>query len=420
MPGMDGLETAALIRERERSRDIPIILITADGTNDELITRGYALGAVDYIVKPIHAAILRSKVAVFVELFRKSAQVSQQATELAALNAELEARVTARTVELQHTVKELKQQMAEHRRAEAERARLLQREQAARHEAERAEQRAALLAEVSLLLDASFDYAATLDSLARRIVPEMGDLCMIDVTEDERRIQHVADSGADPVKQELWRELHRLYPPDPASERHPVIAVLRSGEPLVVPDVSDAWLQAIAGDAEHLRLLRELGLVSYVVMPVQTHGRIVGTMTWAMAESGRRYQGTDVALARELSRRIAQAVDNAFLYEKAREAVRLRDDFISMASHELRTPLTSIKASLQLVQRRLDRVTAQPDLPAADLASHLGSLPPLLTRALQQADVLNRLVDDLLDVSRIQGGQLSIECLPCDLVAILQ
>jgi signal transduction histidine kinase len=138
MPGMDGLQTAELIRRRERSRDTPIIFVTASGRDDDLVTRAYSLGAVDFIVKPIHRHILRSKVAVFVELFRKTAQVRQQAAQLAGLNEELEARVTARTVELQRTVKELRQQIAERKRAEAERAQLLVREQAARCEAERA------------------------------------------------------------------------------------------------------------------------------------------------------------------------------------------------------------------------------------------------------------------------------------------
>jgi signal transduction histidine kinase len=138
MPVMDGLQTAGLIRGRERSRDTPIIFVTASGRDDDLVTRAYSLGAVDFIVKPIHPDFLRSKVAVFVELFRKTAQVRQQTAQLAGLNEELEARVAARTVELRRTVKELRQQIAERKRAEAERAQLLVREQAARCEAERA------------------------------------------------------------------------------------------------------------------------------------------------------------------------------------------------------------------------------------------------------------------------------------------
>jgi signal transduction histidine kinase len=107
MPVMDGLQTAGLIRERERSRDTPIIFITASasGSDEDLVRRGYSLGAVDYIIKPIHPHILRSKVAVFVELFRKSAQSRQQAAQLVRLNEELEARVAARTVELQRAVR---------------------------------------------------------------------------------------------------------------------------------------------------------------------------------------------------------------------------------------------------------------------------------------------------------------------------
>lgn len=89
MPDMDGFETAALIRQRERSRNTPIIFLTAFNTNDELMVKGYALGAVDYLFKPINPAILTSKVTVFVELFKKTLEVKRQATQLAAINVEL-------------------------------------------------------------------------------------------------------------------------------------------------------------------------------------------------------------------------------------------------------------------------------------------------------------------------------------------
>ncbi|MCA1613009.1 MAG: response regulator, partial [Acidobacteria bacterium] len=90
MPGIDGLETAALIRGREKSRDIPIIFLTADSTGTRHIERGYSLGAVDYILKPVEPDILRSKVAVFVELFRKTEEVKRQAALLHEKNIELE------------------------------------------------------------------------------------------------------------------------------------------------------------------------------------------------------------------------------------------------------------------------------------------------------------------------------------------
>src|SRR5882672_2775142 len=90
MPGIDGLQTAELIRSREKSRDIPIIFLTANSTGVSHLSRGYSLGAVDYIVKPVDADILRSKVAVFVELFKKNQEIKQQAELLEEKNRELE------------------------------------------------------------------------------------------------------------------------------------------------------------------------------------------------------------------------------------------------------------------------------------------------------------------------------------------
>lgn len=96
MPGIDGLQTAELIRGREKLHDIPIIFLTANTTGVRHLTRGYSLGAVDYIVKPVDAEILRSKVAVFVDLFRKTQQIKDQARLLQEKNLELESTNLAR------------------------------------------------------------------------------------------------------------------------------------------------------------------------------------------------------------------------------------------------------------------------------------------------------------------------------------
>ncbi|PSF36014.1 hybrid sensor histidine kinase/response regulator [Aphanothece hegewaldii CCALA 016] len=127
MPEMDGFETATLIRERERSRDVPIIFLTAYSRNEQQAFQGYALGAVDYLVKPLDPEILLSKVAVFVELFKKTDQIKQQAAQIAQLNAQLELRVKKRTAELEA--------------ANLQKDDLLEREQSAREVAEAAEQR---------------------------------------------------------------------------------------------------------------------------------------------------------------------------------------------------------------------------------------------------------------------------------------
>src|SRR5919202_1317984 len=321
MPVMDGLQTAALIHERERSRHTPIIFVTASGRDDDLVTRGYSLGAVDYIVKPIHPHILRSKVAVFVELFRKTAQVRQQAAQLASLNEDLEARVAARTVELQRTVKELRQQIAERKRAEAERAQLLVREQAARAEAEAAQRHLSFLAEASNVLAASLDYEATLTSLAHLVVPYFADWCGIDMVEADGSIRQLAVAHVDPSKVEWARELRHRYPIQPDAPRG-VPHVLRTGQSEIYAEIPDSMLVASARDAAQLEILRRVGMKSVMLVPLVAHGRVLGVITFVAAESGRQYGPADLTLAEDFARRAALAVDNARLFATARKDAR--------------------------------------------------------------------------------------------------
>ncbi len=131
MPGVDGYETATLIRERPRSRQTPIIFLTANDWGAQHVFRGYTVGAVDYLVKPVPADVLRSKVAVFVELFNR-----QEALRIG--QEELEQRIADRTRELAAANVALSAEIDERAKIEKERVQLLRREQAARLEAERA------------------------------------------------------------------------------------------------------------------------------------------------------------------------------------------------------------------------------------------------------------------------------------------
>jgi signal transduction histidine kinase len=136
MPDLDGYETAALIRQRERSRDTPIIFLTANYRTDTHVFRGYSVGAVDYLFKPFTAEVLRSKVAVFVELFTKREALKRQSEALQHARDELEDRVRARTRELAAVNEALRTEIAERARIERERLALLEREQLARAHAE--------------------------------------------------------------------------------------------------------------------------------------------------------------------------------------------------------------------------------------------------------------------------------------------
>ncbi len=136
MPDLDGYETAALIRQRERSRDTPIIFLTANYRSDVNVFRGYSVGAVDYIFKPFTPEILQSKVAVFVELFIKREALKRHGEALQRAHDELEERVRARTSELAAVNTALRAEITERVRIERERLALLEREQRARAHAE--------------------------------------------------------------------------------------------------------------------------------------------------------------------------------------------------------------------------------------------------------------------------------------------
>jgi signal transduction histidine kinase len=136
MPDLDGYETAELIRQRERSRDTPIIFLTANYRSDTHVFKGYSVGAVDYIFKPFTPEILKSKVAVFVELFTKREALKRHTAALQHAHDELEDRVLARTQELRAANESLHAEIAERVRIERERLALLEREQLARAHAE--------------------------------------------------------------------------------------------------------------------------------------------------------------------------------------------------------------------------------------------------------------------------------------------
>jgi PAS domain S-box-containing protein len=210
------------------------------------------------------------------------------------------------------------QDVTEARRA-AERERTLAQEQARRMIAEEQEERASLLAEVSELLSSSLEFETTLRSLAHTVVPRLADWCAIDVVGDDGGPHRMVTAHPDPAKEELARQLERRYPPDPDAP-HGVHEVVRTGQPVLVPRIPRELLEQSARDEEHLRILRELHLHSYLVVPLTARGRILGALTLVCAESGGEYDESDLAFAQELARRAAFAVDNARLYREAERA----------------------------------------------------------------------------------------------------
>ena len=214
--------------------------------------------------------------------------------------------------------------ITERKRAEEERAQFI-REQVARAEAEAARQRLTFLAEASQILASSLDYEATLQSVAHLVVPQLADWCIMDVVDESRAIRRVAVAHAESAKQELSRELEKRYVPDWNSPQATARA-LRTGQPLVVSEVSHGWLVATTESPEHLKLLREMGTFSFMAVPLVARGHTLGAIAFVSGVSGRHYGPADLALAEDLARRCAVAVDNARLYREAQDAVRVREE----------------------------------------------------------------------------------------------
>jgi PAS domain S-box-containing protein len=207
-------------------------------------------------------------------------------------------------------------------------------------ERKRAENALRFLAEASSLLASSLDYQTTLVNVARLAVPQIADWCIVDIVEESGSLHQLAVAHVDPSKEEMARELRRRYPPDERSTRG-VREAIRTGQSMLVPEISDAQLAATARDPEHLAILRDLGFRSAMIVPLVARGRTLGAITLVSAESEHRYGADDLAMAEDLARDATLAVDNARLFEDAQEALRLREEFLSIASHELKTPLTA-------------------------------------------------------------------------------
>jgi PAS domain S-box-containing protein len=260
------------------------------------------------------------------------------------------------------------------------------------HEQKKAEESARYLADASAALAVVVDYESTLQKVANLAVPYFADWSAVDLVSKDGGLRRLAVAHQDAGKIALVQELMREYPPDPQA---PVgaLAVFRTGKPEIVPEITDELLVRGAKDERHLHLIRSLGLKSYICVPLVVSGQTLGVLTFVTAESGRRYTEVDLVLAMDLANRAAVAIENTHLYQALREADRRKDEFLATLAHELRNPLAPIRNSLQILK-----------MPRVD-AAMVERSREMMDRQVQH---LVRLVDDLLDVSRVMRGKIEL------------
>jgi signal transduction histidine kinase/DNA-binding response OmpR family regulator len=351
MPDIDGIETAELIRQHRKTAHTPIIFVTAYA--DEMQTaRGYQLGAVDYILSPIVPEILRSKVRVFVQLYR-----------------------------------------AQHR------AKALARAEADREAAQDATRRSDFLAFASRELGASLELEEGMYKLLEMATPALADVALLCVAVEGEQLLLCRSSGGSagsdgeaPVTRPL-PSLHAL----PVALREAIDQVGGEGREIDLPIWSDA-----SASPDWPR-----GLRSARVLPIKAGPRTFGVLLLGSSRPAPAYGAADQAMLAELAGRAGMALENARLYwslkqeiaktreaeEKLLEASRRKDEFLAMLSHELRNPLAPIRNAVELLRR----------------------IAPSDPRLVWARDVVDRqvthmaqLVDELLDVSRITQGKITI------------
>jgi signal transduction histidine kinase/CheY-like chemotaxis protein len=353
MPDIDGLETAGMIRQYKKTAQTPIVFITAYVDEDQA-AKGYALGAVDYISSPVVPGVLRSKVKVFVELHRMNRQLQQQAVEREALA----------------------------------------RSETARTAAEDATRRAAYLSEASQRLSRSLNIDATAHALADIAVPGLGAMGAVALLDGHGELHcrclKIA-GGMEPAVDAVVLECHR--------ELSPAMAAMVRGSMLArkITFVPSIELCAAPASAPATSAWPELPAdhEEMAVCPLVAGEQMLGALILFGKAGG--FAQSDAALLSEVVGRASIAMENARLYSLVQEADRRKNEFLAMLAHELRNPLAPIRNAVHIIHGA--RVADPTVVWARDVIA-------------RQVDHMSRMVDDLLDVSRIVRGKVMVHMAP--------
>ncbi|MDC3955966.1 ATP-binding protein [Polyangium jinanense] len=269
-------------------------------------------------------------------------------------------------------------------------------------ELERAEASQRFLGDAAERLAGSLDFEELVRLVPHLALPFLADWCVIYLFEDGQ-MRRFSVAHVDPSREPFIVATAERYPP---GGKQPGAEPARTLKPVLNPVVDDALLDRVCVDADHKALARRIGTASAMAVPVRARGRVLGSISLGRGSDRPRYQSHDLTVAIALADRVGIALDNARLYQEAQAALRARDEFLSIASHELRTPLTTVCLSVDLLARGLQTGWS------------LDACIARVEGTQKQLARLKRLVDGLLDVSRIAAGKLILELGEVDLCAL--
>lgn len=310
------------------------------------------------------------------------------------------------------------------------------------HDQKIAAQNQTLLAAVSKNLGATLDYRKTLQSVAKLMVPEMADWCTVEILEENGDLKQVAVAHKDPRKVK-WAKQYRKHQGTPDLNAPAGLPqVLRSGKAEYYPVITDEMLTASARSDEELKLARDLGLSSAIIIPLKVHDKTIGAITLISAEQQRQYTETDFEMAEELGLRASLAITNATLYESAqkelKERRRLQDELreanetleqrIKLRTHELEQTNTELQRSNRELedfayvashdlQEPLRKIQAFSNLVESEYGEALGDGKDYVRRMRNAANRMSTLIQDLLSFSRVTTKAQEFQQVNLDTIA---
>lgn len=458
MPIMNGFETASIIKTRDKSSDIPIIFMSAINQDEQYVYQGYSVGAVDYILKPFDPFILRSKVGIFVDIFRKKRQIDIQTKKL----QENEQKIHAQTIDrleveslrryqtladsIPHMVFRIKEngQIEYSNKSWFEYTGLPQRSlerftwddivhkddvealktalQTINHEHTEVECRIVnrngeFRWHVVRLLPEFIDNETNIkswlgtatdiedrkrDEVAQRFLSDAGEL-LVSTLDPIEVIRKISDAAIPYLGD--WCAFDLLSTPEESEQviiKHRDKGMEEEAKELHQSFFHDSENKSgitslIASGEPYFRDRVDGG--TFLSVPLMNKDKVFGVMTFVYSVSQRKFTNRDISTLLDLGKRIALALENARLYKMSQTAIEARNDFMSIASHELNTPITSLKLQLQMIKKAITL--------SKDGVFPIDRFQKSVDSSVKQVNRLINLVSILLDVTRIQSGKFA-------------